>query len=309
MISLVIDTDTGSDDAIALLMAAAHPQATIAAVTTVAGNVGLAQATQNAGRTLEVAGQTEIAFFVGCDRPLVRSLETAIDVHGSDGLGDTHQPVTTMVASSEHAAAALVRLASESPGEHTLVALGPLTNIAVALAIDPDLLTRFRSTVIMGGAPDMVGNTSDMAEFNIWVDPEAAARVFAAPGHRVMVGWNVATSAALVTPEQRQAMGELGTAAGVFARDVTAVVESFCHEQLGLPVFALPDPIAIAIALDPKIATRVETRGIRVGLSNDARGATFPTWVTDDLPVTDIVYEADAEAFAAQMMQALATLD
>ncbi len=306
---LIIDTDTGADDAIGLLMAAAHPGAEIVAVTTVAGNVPLDQATTNAGWSLHVAGVSDVPIFIGCDGPLVRPLETATEVHGADGLGDTNFGPSPIGPQHEHAATALVRLAVEHDGEAVLIALGPLTNLAVALAIDPLLLTRFSHTVIMGGAPDMVGNVSDMAEFNIWVDPEAAAKVFDAPGRKTMVGWNVAMSAAQVSRQARAQMAQLGTAAGRFAHDVTAVVEKFCAAELGLDFFALPDPIAVAIALDPSIVTRDQAIGIKVGLGDEARGATFPTWLTPDARATTIVWEADADAFSAQMFAALRRLD
>lgn len=304
---LVIDTDTGADDAVALLMALAHPTATVEAVTTVAGNVPLVQATRNACCTLRVAGHADVPVYVGADRPLTRPLETATDVHGSDGLGDSNQPDPQIEVQAEHAVDALLRLSRQNPGELTLITLGPLTNIALALAIDPAFLTRFDHTVIMGGAPDVVGNITDMAEFNIWVDPEAALRVFESPGNKTMVGWNVAMASALVSVEQRQQMAATGTACGQFAHDVTAVVEAFCHEELGLPFFSLPDPIAVAIALDPAISTRSQPIGVRVGVG-EARGVTFPTYLTPDFEPTTIVWEADAQAFATQMFTALSAL-
>jgi len=303
----VIDTDTGADDAIALLMALAHPQATVEAITTVAGNVPLAQASRNACCTLRVADRADIPVFVGCDRPLTRVLETATDVHGADGLGDSNLADPNIDVQTEHAVDALLRLGREHEGKLTLITLGPLTNVALALTRDPDLLTRFEQTVIMGGAPDVVGNVTDMAEFNIWVDPEAAGRVFEAPGSKVMVGWNVAMTAALVSVEQRQQMAATGTACGQFAHDVTAVVEAFCHEELGMPFFSLPDPLAVAIALDPAIATRSQPIGVRVGVG-EARGATFPTYLTPDFEPTDIVWEADPQAFSTQMFTALRAL-
>jgi len=289
-------------------MALAAPDVEVKALTTVAGNVPLAQATRNALTTLRVSSYHDVPVFVGCDQPLVRTLETAVEVHGSDGLGDSNQPDPGIEVQPGHAAVELVRLARESAGEDTLITLGPLTNVAVALAIDPDLLTRFRQVVVMGGAPDAVGNVSDMAEFNIWVDPEAAARVFAAPGTRTMVGWNVSMSSAKVTPEQRKQMATVGTAAGQFAHDITAAVENFCLQELQLPCFVLPDPLAVAIAVDPEIATRTETIGVRVGCGDEARGVTFPAHLSPDVASTEIVWEASQGAFDDQMFAALAAL-
>lgn len=304
----VIDTDTGCDDAIAILMALAAPNVEVKALTTVAGNVPLAQATRNALSTLRVSRRPDVPVYVGCDRPLLRTLETALDVHGADGLGNSNQPDPGIATQDEHGVNALVRLAAESNGEDTLITLGPLTNVAVALAIDPDLLTRFERVVIMGGAPDVVGNVSDMAEFNIWVDPEAAARVFAAPGQRMMVGWNVSMSSAQVTPPERKKMAALGTDAGQFAHDITAAVERLCLQELQLPCFMLPDPLAVAIAIDPAIATRTETMGVRVACGDEARGATFPAYLSPDVATTDIVWDANQQAFSEQMFTALAAL-
>jgi len=123
-----------------------------------------------------------------------------------------------------------------------------------------------------------------------------------------MVGWNVSMTAGLVSPEQRQAMAQVGTATGQFAHDVTSVVEAFCHQELGIPFFSLPDPLAVAIALDDAIATRTQAIGVTVARSDEARGATFPTHLNADAPPTDIVWEADADAFQAQMFAALRSL-
>ncbi|MEZ4595130.1 MAG: nucleoside hydrolase, partial [Chloroflexota bacterium] len=180
MEKLIIDTDPGVDDAQAILMAAAHPNATIAAILAVGGNVGLEHTLRNALTLVEVVEQ-DIPVYAGCSKPLVIFQEDAADVHGQDGLGDVGLVPQTRTAESEHAALALVRLANESPGEYTLVAIGPLTNIAVALTLDPTLPEKLKRFVVMGGAVTAHGNTSNVsAEFNIFYDPEAAHVVFEA---------------------------------------------------------------------------------------------------------------------------------
>ncbi|NUT40093.1 MAG: nucleoside hydrolase, partial [Thermoactinospora sp.] len=174
---LVIDTDTGSDDAVALLMAARDPGATIEAVTAVAGNVPLPVATRNALITLELAGSGEVPVHAGCARPLLRPLATAQHVHGADGMSGAPLPDPVGAPTGEHAVDALLRLARERGPELTLVTLGPMTNVAAALVRDRHLLRRFRRTYCMAGAADACGNITASAEFNVWADPEAAAIV------------------------------------------------------------------------------------------------------------------------------------
>ena len=179
---LIIDTDPGVDDAQAILLAAAHPNAKIEALMTVGGNVGLEHTTRNALAIVEQI-QQDIPVYEGCDGPLVMFSEDAADVHGDDGLGDCGIRPQERTKMGEHAALAHVRLINESPGEYTLVAIGPLTNIAVALKLDPTLPEKVKRFVVMGGAVTAHGNTSNItAEFNIFADPEAAHVVFEAWG-------------------------------------------------------------------------------------------------------------------------------
>ena len=170
---LLIDTDTASDDAVALLLAARHPGATIDAVTTVAGNVPLDLATRNALLTLELAGAGGLPVHRGCDRPLLRPPETAQHVHGLDGMSDAPLPEPAGAATGEHAVDAILRMAREQDRKLTLVTLGPLTNLAAALVRDRGLFGRFRHTYCMAGAADACGNISPGAEFTAWADPEA----------------------------------------------------------------------------------------------------------------------------------------
>ena len=179
MTRLVVDTDPGVDDALALMLAFAHPGATVEAVTVVAGNVGLERTVANACTVLDVlnASPAETPVFRGCDRSLLGD-RVAATSHGTDGLGDCHFPPSGRPVETEHASLALVRLASESPGEITLVALGPLTNLALAISLDPDLPRKYRRLVVMGGAVRATGNmNSPSTEFNFYSDPEAAAIV------------------------------------------------------------------------------------------------------------------------------------
>ena len=175
---LIIDTDPGVDDAQAILLASAHPHTKIEAILSVGGNVGLEHTTRNALTIVEAIGQ-DIPVYAGCDGPLVLFGEDAAWVHGTDGLGDCGITPQSRKAEQEHAANALVRMANAEPDAFTLVAIGPLTNIALALKLDPELPNKLKRFVIMGGAVTGKGNTSNVtAEFNIFADPEAAHVVF-----------------------------------------------------------------------------------------------------------------------------------
>ncbi|RRN58769.1 nucleoside hydrolase [Pseudoxanthomonas sp. SGNA-20] len=174
-IPLLIDTDPGVDDALALLMAFNDPRHEVVGLTIAAGNVGLQHTVRNALKLREVAGQLQVPVFAGCDRPLVHApREDAAHVHGRDGFGDVGYPDPAGQAEDEHAALAILRLSHEHAGRLVLVALGPLTNLALALRLDPTLPQRVARLVVMGGAVSAHGNITPVAEFNVGFDPEAA---------------------------------------------------------------------------------------------------------------------------------------
>ncbi|MBB5209321.1 nucleoside hydrolase [Chiayiivirga flava] len=185
---LLIDTDPGVDDALAILMAHAHPDARIEALTIAAGNVGLVHTVANALKLCEVAG-IDAPVFAGCTTPLVHAAEDASYVHGRDGFGDTGYTPAARAPHDEHAALAMLRLSREAPGALTFVMLGPLTNLALALRLDPSLPSRVKRLVIMGGAVTGRGNTRIPVEFNIGFDPEAARIVFEAWPAFELVDW------------------------------------------------------------------------------------------------------------------------
>ena len=275
-ISMVIDTDTASDDAVALIMAVQAATVSIRAVTTVAGNVPLASATRNALITLEIAGAPCVPVFEGLAGPLLRPLETAQDVHGEDGMGDIGLSDPTGRARTEHAVDALRQIGRDEPGRHMLVTLGPLSTIAAALLIEPDLLTRFTHVVSMGGAFDGVGNCNAVGEFNIWADPEAAQIFCNAPGNKTFVGWEMARHNSVMTPADQAALAAVGRL-GQFAVDINIAAERFDRQQNGLGGYALADPIAMAVAINPAIATRTSQHQIRIGVASHDRGGTFDT--------------------------------
>ena len=210
MRNFLIDTDTASDDAVAIMMALAAPDVRVIGLTTVAGNVGLEQATRNALMTAEIC-HADVAVFAGAAGPLARAHEHAHWFHGRDGLGDRGYPAPKRAPEREHGVDAIVRLAHAEPGL-TLVTLGPLTNIALALKRDPEIAAKIGRCVVMGGAPCCEGNVTPAAEYNIWVDPEAARAVFRSKFKIEMVGWHVSRGELGV--ERRRDRGDRGVRNG-----------------------------------------------------------------------------------------------
>jgi purine nucleosidase len=272
--SIVIDTDTASDDAIALLLAVREPSVDVRAVTVVAGNVPLDLAVRNAIVTLDLAGGAEIPLHAGRDRPLARPLDTAQFVHGEDGMGGAPLPDPSRPATSDDAVGALLEIASGETGRHDLVTLGPLTNIAAALERDPEFLTKFGHVYLMAGSPDGVGNVDALGEYNVWADPEAATAVFAARGAKTMIGWNISRMFAVMDDGEQAALAAVGPL-GRFAIDINGDVEQYCLDT-GLAGFDLPDPIAMAVALDESIIVESTDEWLVVGLDGPTRGCTIP---------------------------------
>jgi len=276
---LVIDTDPGVDDAHAILLAAAHPDAHIEAVTTMRGNVSLKKTTENALKILDAA-QIDAPVFAGCAGALVRSeSEDAGYVHGEDGLGDCGLPASKRRLQDEHAVQALIRLANENKGELTLVAIGPLTNLAVALQLDPALPQKYQSLVVMGGAIYAQGNTSSItAEFNIYSDPEAAAVVFDRWGNITVSSWET-NIAHPVSQAAVRAIRSLDTPRGVFYNNISAKTARFIRDALGKTALLAADAIAMAAAIEPEIVTKAEKRYVDIELCGAlTRGQTVVDW-------------------------------
>ena len=308
MVSLVIDTDTASDDAVAILQALGDPTASIRAITLVAGNVPLDMAEVNALVTLDIGGAEDIPVYRGCASPLLRVLKTAQFVHGTNGMSDISLPSTNRTSRSEHAVDALLEIAQTEPGEHVLVTLGPLTNIAAAITLDPLFLTRFQRVVMMLGAPDAVGNVSPTGEFNAWADPESAQITISAPGDKWLVGWDISRKYAVVDDGLDAKLIALGPA-GKFAVDINAAVREFCVTTTGLNGYDLPDPIAMSIGIHPEIATQSTDVHMEVSLDPSTRGQTFIDYRLQ-APETNIriVESASHDRFAAHLLDSIGGL-
>lgn len=305
---LLIDTDPGVDDALALLMA--HERANVAALTIAAGNVGLVHTVGNALRLVELVG-AETPVFAGCAVPLVLPAADAGFVHGADGFGDAGYLPSARSAHDEHAAAAIVRLARDRPGELTLVALAPLTNLALALRLDPQLPSRIRRLVIMGGAVTGRGNTHvASAEFNIGFDPESAHIVFSGWPDFDLVDWEASMRHAIGFARFDDLLFR-GDARARFYTAISRKARSFslANERSGM---ILADALAMAVALDPAIVTRSERHHVAIELIGGlTRGATVVDW--DDRlgrrSNANIVLEVDQERFEALVAAAFGVPD
>jgi purine nucleosidase len=301
----LIDTDTASDDAVALLLALRHPGVEVRAVTVVAGNVPVDQGVQNALYTVELAG-ADVPVYRGAPAPRVRALHTGQAVHGEDGMGDVGLDLTGRSAAAGEAAQALVDEIRARPGEVTLVTLGPLTNVAAAFERAPDAAAKLRSLVVMGGTSDHRGNITAVAEYNVWADPEAAAIVFGAGAPLTMVGWDISRKYAVVSPADAAELHLLGPL-GAFAVDIQRTLVEFCRTHTLLDGFDLPDPIATAIALDPSVATEVARLHVAVETAGElTRGETVVDYRgASEPPNADVVLAASRERFFALLRDAL----
>lgn len=305
---LLIDTDTGSDDAVALVMALQWPATRVEAITVVAGNVPLAQGLQNALYTVELCGAS-VPVYAGRAKPLLRPLATAEDVHGRDGMGDRGLPLAGRTPTSGHAVDVLLETINRQPGEITLVTLGPLSNVAVALLRDPELAYKVKRCVIMGGTSDNWGNMGLVGEYNIWVDPEAAKIVFESDMPITMVGWDIARQYAVLAAEDVQALRDLNTPLAHFCVDIQAALLDYAQQESGLAGFDLADPIAMAVALDETVITHSANYFVTVETGDGlSRGQTILDY-RERLgrnPNTRVVLQADRQRFLQMLQQAVA---
>lgn len=273
---LLIDTDPGVDDALALLMALAAPGVEVVALTIAAGNVGLAHTVGNALKLLEVAG-ADVPVFPGCAQPLLHRAADAAYVHGRDGFGDAGYVPAVRRAHDEHAALAMLRLSRERAGELTFVMLGPLTNLALALRLDPTLPERVPRLVVMGGAVTGRGNTTVPAEFNIGFDPEAAHIVFNGWPQFELVDWE----AVLRHPLASAAFAEwlqVGSARARFYDAISRRTRDWSADRRGED-WLCADALAMAVALEPAGILHGEQRAVSVELNGQlTRGATVVDW-------------------------------
>ena len=263
----LIDTDTASDDAVALIMALRSPQVRVLAITTVAGNVAVQQATRNALYTVELCG-ADVPVFMGAEKPLHRAHESAHWFHGRDGLGDHAYPAPRQSPGKQPAAEAIIETIESNPGL-VLVTLGPLTNVALALQRKPAIAAKVGRCVVMGGAPCCEGNVTPAAEYNIWCDPEAARIVLRSGLPVELVGWHLCRGEAVLNPNDIKHVLSLGTPQARFAVECNSRAQEAYFEQTGEHGISLPDPVAMSIALDPAIVTQQSENYVDVETSSE----------------------------------------
>ncbi|WP_037316081.1 nucleoside hydrolase [Ruegeria halocynthiae] len=308
---IIIDTDPGQDDAVAILLALASPEdIEVLGITAVAGNVPLALTEKNARIVCELAGHTEVPVYAGCDRPLNRPLVTAEHVHGKTGLDGPDLPEPKMELAEGHAVDFIIdTLRAHDPGTVTLCPLGPLTNIATAFQKAPDIIDRVQEIVLMGGAYFEVGNITPTAEFNIHVDPEAADVVFKSGRPIVVMSLDV-THKALVTKPRNDAFRALGSKVGVAVAQMTDFFERYDKEKYGSAGAPLHDPCVTAYLIRPELFTG---RHVNVEIETQSEltmGMTVADWwgVTDRKPNAMFMGDLDADGFFTLLTERLAKL-
>lgn len=308
---IIIDTDPGQDDAVAILLALASPdEIDLLGLTCVAGNVPLPLTARNARIVCELANRPDVPVFAGCDRPMGRALVTAEHVHGKSGLDGPALPDPTMPLQDAHAVDFLIdTLRREAPGTVTLVPIGPLTNIATAFTRAPDIVGRVHEIVLMGGAYFQVGNITPAAEFNIHVDPQAAAIVFRAGAPITVMPLDV-THRALVTRPRNDAFRALGNAVGVAVAEMTDFFERFDLEKYGSDGAPLHDPCTIAYLLEPALFTGRHVNVEIETASELTMGMTVADWwrVTGRAPNAMFMGDVNADRFFTLLTERLARL-
>jgi len=308
-IPLIIDTDTAQDDCVALLVGLLDPRADLRGITMVAGNVGFDRQVVNAWMTLSVAGRLgEVPVYLGCRRPMVRDWVSAENVHG-DGAGGLTMDVAGLEPEREHAVDALIALAAESPGELTIVCIGPLTNIAMAAVKDPRFVENVKALYIMGGSNNARGNITAAAEFNFYVDPEAAKVVFEAGFEIVVIPWAPLTLRdAVFSRDELASIKGIGTTLAEFFVRIVSTTLDF-DESVGIPGSTHPDSLTAAVLLRPELITAQADYAVDIECASDlTRGYSAMSWGVHGLPANATVVEAiDREGFAGYLAELVGT--
>jgi len=308
---IIIDTDPGQDDAVAILLALASPaELEVLSIVAVAGNVPLALTEKNARKICELAGRADLPVYAGSVRPMARALVTAEEVHGQSGLDGPVLPEPTMRLRPQHGVDYLVEaLRAAAPGSITLCTLGPLTNLGMALVMAPDIAPRIKELVMMGGAYFEVGNTTPAAEFNIYVDPQAADLVFKSGIPITVLPLDV-THQALATHERVERIRAIGNRCGKAVAEMLGFFERFDVRKYGSAGAPLHDPCVIAYLLRPEL---FRGRHINVAIETGSAltlGMTVADWwgVTDRPANARFMRNVDADGFFALLTERLARL-
>jgi purine nucleosidase len=317
--AFLIDTDVASDDAVALIMALRSPDVHIVAITTVAGNVEVHQASRNALYTVELCG-ADIPVYVGAEKPLSRAHQSATWFHGRDGLGDHGYPTPRRPPEKTHAVDAMIAAIEAHPGL-VVITLGPLTNLALALDRSPSIASKVGRCVVMGGAPCCEGNVTPAAEYNIWVDPEAARTVMVSGLPIELVGWQTSRGESVLNETDIAHIRTFDNPVAQFAIECNSRAREAYKEQTGEDGISLPDPVAMSIALDPSVGTQwsehyvdVETRSQltrgmtvvdRLGVAADERNQTVWADVLRKGRKTKVYWTIDTKCWKEALFSSL----
>ena len=308
-IRIILDTDTAGDDTVAMMMAMKASNAKLEAVTVNCGNVDFDQEVENALYTIETVGMSgKVPVYPGARRPLLRDWETAERVHGRDGMGDSRFPRARQRAEGMHAVDALLERVNSSPGEITLVEIAPMTNLAMAIRKDPSIVKKVKHLYFMGGTNQYLGNVTPAAEFNIWVDPEAAKIVLHSGMPMTLVGWEICMRHGLVEGPELGKIGKMTTREARLFTAVNRQARRFMKEVNGVDAASCPDSITMAIVLNGRVATDVRRKFVEVDCESDvSRGATYVDHlgVLGREPNAEVVYEASGSLFRRMLFRTL----
>lgn len=307
---LLIDTDTAGDDTQAIVLGALSDRVTLEGLTIPAGNVPFEYQVENAKYTLDLVGAADVPVYEGARSPLLKEYESAEYVHGEGGLGGELFPETGTPSADEHAVDAIVRTAREHPGEVTLACIAPLTNVALAYQREPELPDLLDEVWIMGGAVNTLGNITPAAEYNFWVDPDAA-RIVMDSFETTLVDWGVTLRDSLFDADVFAEVETIDTPLAEFFLTITGAVREFNrqseHDSLGADVTTQPDSLTLAALLEPDLIERAGTYYVAV---DDREGPTRGYSLVDELGVTDgeprtrVIESIDGERFERMLLDA-----
>ncbi len=306
---ILLDTDTAGDDAIAILMALRAKNAKLEAITINCGNVNFDQQVENALYTLEFAGPaTKVPVYPGARHPLVRDWQTVETIQGRDGMGNSYLPRARQRPEKKHAAEAIVDLINSNPGEITFVEIAPMTNLAIALRLDPSIARKVKRFYFMGGTNQYRGNMTPAAEFNIWVDPDAAKTVLDSGLPATMVGWEICMRHGVIDSDTYRGIKAINTRESRFFTGINRAVRRFEKQARGVDVITCPDSITMSIVLNPRVATKVFPKHVQVDNQSEvSRGATFVDHenILRRKPNVSVVYEASGNRFRKMLTDLL----
>lgn len=309
--TFLIDTDTAGDDVTGLLFGLLSPGASLVGITVAAGNVYLHEAVRNALYTTEIAGRTDVRVYAGAEAPLARPLVTAHYVHGQDGMGNSFFPVPKVEAAAGFAADAILQAAEDYRGELEIIAQGPLTNLALAVAKDRKLPQKVKTLWIMGGSNNRVGNITPAAEFNFYVDPEAAHIVLGAGFDVVLVPWDVCLHDGILTRPELEPVLASKSELARFYLAVNRAAWAFMRthpEGAGIDGVSHPDSLMVAMALDGRVIADRKRMFVDVEHKGElTRGYSLVdvNRVLEREPNADVVLRADKQRFRAMLFELL----